>query len=123
MQFNIDQFSPMQDTGTDKATQQPAFISAMNNCYVNSGNIVPIKLPKGTLPPSWRVIKETHTADYVVCDVMSDKITGVFTVLYNKKTGGWEPAAPSIGGIIYIGFHRDPSYSSSLLSSSRRSNS
>ena len=48
MQYNIDTFSPLQDTGTDKATENPAFISRMNNCYVNSGNIVPVKLPKGS---------------------------------------------------------------------------
>ena len=56
MKFNIDRFSPMQDTGTDKASEIPAVVSRMKNCYVNSGNIVPIKLPKGDLPEGWRVL-------------------------------------------------------------------
>lgn len=103
MKYNIDQFSPMRDTGTDKATEQPAFISRMNNCYVNSGNILPIKLPKGNLPEGWTVLKEIHTADSIICDISSTAISGIFTLVYDKKTGGWEPAAPALGGLTYNG--------------------
>ena len=103
MDFNIDQFSPMQDAGTDKATETPAFITKMNNCYVNSGNIVPIQLPKGDIPTGWRIIKEIHTADAVICEVSTSVLSDTFTVIYNKKTRHWEPVAPPLGGLVYDG--------------------
>ena len=106
MKFNIDQFSPMQDTGTDKASEQPAYVRKLENCYVNSGNILPLKLnTEQMVSPdtgaAWNVSREIHTASSVVFDV---NIGGTeYTLIRDKNTGAIEPAAPKIGGISVSG--------------------